>query len=462
MATTIVVCPECGAGLPYGRLSCTECGALLASVAGSVRAMRPALMPAPVDHPDPIAAVGPPEAVASEAVAPEDVAPEAVAAAAVSPAADRSLSVDSALEPTVDAEPGAALQAAAGEPAAGVAAAGVAAEPDPTPAPEPVAPALPDWKGPLPDDLVDIDEDQPLAAFATAQVRPLDPTLAATGPARDTGQAPNASATEPDQDPSGAGAAPGGRGAPVAGATNPALPTLPDWPAAAPGAAAFFATPAWAVQLERLGGQPDLDAPARHLAGAYLPPSAMFTPAPQPEPASAVARPTPGFPASGRSISDGKSATSGETPTASVEAPLDGAFVRPTTVAGWVSAVGAVVAAVAFVLPWSAQGVIGAQGDPGYLGRWGLANPAYLLVALAALGVLGLQIVRNPLPGWIRSGVIALGAGGLLLGLSWTYAAGPFGIGPGVTACALGGAILFAAGVIERRELRHDDPRPSV
>lgn len=37
MATRTVVCPECGAGVPYGRLSCIACGALLASVAGSAR-----------------------------------------------------------------------------------------------------------------------------------------------------------------------------------------------------------------------------------------------------------------------------------------------------------------------------------------------------------------------------------------------------------------------------------------
>ena len=37
MATRTVVCPECGAEVPYGRLSCVACGTLLASVAGGTR-----------------------------------------------------------------------------------------------------------------------------------------------------------------------------------------------------------------------------------------------------------------------------------------------------------------------------------------------------------------------------------------------------------------------------------------
>src|SRR3712207_3605612 len=40
MATRTVVCPECDEPVPYGRLSCANCGTLLASVAGA--AQRPA------------------------------------------------------------------------------------------------------------------------------------------------------------------------------------------------------------------------------------------------------------------------------------------------------------------------------------------------------------------------------------------------------------------------------------
>ena len=71
MATTIVVCPDCGASLAHGRLSCSECGALLASVAGgSRRAARPAMSAAEAwsslePSPDPATATTtPPEAPA--------------------------------------------------------------------------------------------------------------------------------------------------------------------------------------------------------------------------------------------------------------------------------------------------------------------------------------------------------------------------------------------------------------
>ncbi len=41
MATRTVVCPECDEPVPYGRLSCPNCGSLLASVAGAPRRVEP-------------------------------------------------------------------------------------------------------------------------------------------------------------------------------------------------------------------------------------------------------------------------------------------------------------------------------------------------------------------------------------------------------------------------------------
>ena len=43
MAARTVTCPECAKVVPYGRLSCPECGSLLASVVGSERRVDPAL-----------------------------------------------------------------------------------------------------------------------------------------------------------------------------------------------------------------------------------------------------------------------------------------------------------------------------------------------------------------------------------------------------------------------------------
>jgi hypothetical protein len=54
MTERAIVCPGCGEAVPYGRLSCPECGTLLASVAGGVR---PTVRTA--DAPDPGAAATP-------------------------------------------------------------------------------------------------------------------------------------------------------------------------------------------------------------------------------------------------------------------------------------------------------------------------------------------------------------------------------------------------------------------
>ena len=52
MAVRTIGCGACGAVVPYGRLSCPECGELLASVAGAVR--RPRLVdPETVEAADP-------------------------------------------------------------------------------------------------------------------------------------------------------------------------------------------------------------------------------------------------------------------------------------------------------------------------------------------------------------------------------------------------------------------------
>jgi hypothetical protein len=86
MATRTVVCPECAEPLPYGRLACPSCGALLASVAGSGRrtdapvtdaiAEEPLLVPDDDETPAMTSEAGAPDTDALPADAPETNGPQ--------------------------------------------------------------------------------------------------------------------------------------------------------------------------------------------------------------------------------------------------------------------------------------------------------------------------------------------------------------------------------------------------
>ena len=129
--------------------------------------------------------------------------------------------------------------------------------------------------------------------------------------------------------------------------------------------------------------------------------------------------------------------------------------------AGWLMIIGSAVATLGFLLPWS-QTVIGAEGVGTYFDTWGMASPSHLLVVLALLAVLGLAIVANPIPGWIRTCAAGLVLGGILVGLTWPYLFGPLGAGPGVMAILVGGVMLVAAGMLDLVEARHAVSEPSV
>jgi len=51
LATKVILCPECSQLVSYGRLSCTACGALLASVVGATRSERPTVVPGLPERP---------------------------------------------------------------------------------------------------------------------------------------------------------------------------------------------------------------------------------------------------------------------------------------------------------------------------------------------------------------------------------------------------------------------------
>jgi hypothetical protein len=120
---------------------------------------------------------------------------------------------------------------------------------------------------------------------------------------------------------------------------------------------------------------------------------------------------------------------------------------------GWLSVAGAAFGAVGFLLPWGVV-VIGSAGI-GYFDRWGLSGPGHLIVALAMLAILGLALVKNIIPVWIRTGLIGLGVGAYLLGLVWPYVFALPGTGPGAVIAAVGAVALTVAGLLALIADRH-------
>ena len=176
--------------------------------------------------------------------------------------------------------------------------------------------------------------------------------------------------------------------------------------------------------------------------GAYVPPILSAEPAGPPAPARAWA----GHPVGDEAASEAatsQSSWAGEL--------LDAA--RVTEFVGWLAVAGSAMAAVGFLLPWGVS-VIGASGI-GYFDRWGLAGPFHPLVLLSLLAVLGLSLVPNRVPPWLRVGVLGLGLGALLLGLAWPYLVGLSGTGPGAMVVTVGALILTAAGIVALASDRH-------
>jgi hypothetical protein len=129
--------------------------------------------------------------------------------------------------------------------------------------------------------------------------------------------------------------------------------------------------------------------------------------------------------------------------------------------ARWLSVAGSAFAAVGFLLPWG-QVVIGSN-DLSYFGRWGIAGPWHIVVALAVLAILGLALIENPVPVWLRTGLAGLGIGALLLGLVWPYLALPvLGTGPGALIGGIGGAALVVSGLLVLVTDRHAGASRSV
>ena len=132
-------------------------------------------------------------------------------------------------------------------------------------------------------------------------------------------------------------------------------------------------------------------------------------------------------------------------------------FRTPKDLPGWLVAVGSLVGAIAFVLPFSGGYVIGGGVDPSYFGLWGLANPANLVLMLAV----DRRCCSSPssrAASRCRSGPWSCRSSwvGWFLGVVWGYATGPFGLGLGADAIAIGAIVLIIGGALAAA--RADDP----
>jgi hypothetical protein len=200
------------------------------------------------------------------------------------------------------------------------------------------------------------------------------------------------------------------------------------------------------------------------IAGAYLPPSAVFavpaggasgmvrTTQPisrkpsssSPAPAPARARPAVAAPEPGRAA-------------LLADIPID----APDDIPTWLVAVGSAVAAVSFVLPWGENGMIGGGVDGGFFSSWGLANAANVVPLVAALIALWLQLAPGVRRTPVRTALVGLLLGGPLAGVAFVYAASPFGLGTGGVGIVAGAALLLAGGGLALRS-RHAPPQPPV
>lgn len=189
--------------------------------------------------------------------------------------------------------------------------------------------------------------------------------------------------------------------------------------------------------------------------GAYVPPMPVtVVPAGPPAPAREWAGHGPDASRPG----DGVGTAS--TGTAPSHVPAADRQARFAEFVGWLSVAGAAFAAVGFLLPWGLV-VIGSAGI-GYFDRWGLSGPGHVIIALGMLAVLGLALIKNVIPVWIRTGLVGLGLGAYLLGLVWPYIFALPGTGPGALIAAIGAVALTVAGLLALITDRHAGTESSV
>ncbi len=431
MSVKTIECGECGETVPYGRLACPSCGALLAAVAGApppaVRVIEPEVAsaePSPSavgsDAIDPVAATTSQETPQAGLASDLPTAPDPVAAADLATVDPATAATSETPAPVARQAKPAAAPARARRPAA------IATEAAITD-PEPAATIT----------------DQPAATAESPEPLPAD--IPSTSPApvpvgfllEPATDAPPPSSYLLDNDD--------GVDPPVDELDSPWPPLLKSEPAIVARPYGWSGTPGVAGT-----------AAAPPVPGAYLPPSSA------PAPAPAMAAMTAG-PLAAAAV---PAAPSVSETAAAARLRISDAFVgidrpRLVEISGWFVIVGSAMSILGFFLPWSMV-VIGANGTGGYLDDWGLASPTHLFVLVGLLIVLGLGVVETGAPDWLRTGVLGLTFGGLLLGLLWPYAVGPLGADFGAMVTVLGAVAMLIGGGVASWATRHVEPPPAV
>lgn len=239
-------------------------------------------------------------------------------------------------------------------------------------------------------------------------------------------------------------------------------------PSATPSATATVARPATREQRPKAPPREPRPAGAPPVPGSYLAPSATYVApvASRSAPMAAVAPAATAWPTSRRfeapAVAPNGNGTYGSAvPVAAPAAPAASAAATARGLSDWLTLGGSVLVIISFLLPWATDGVIGSRGT-GFTADWGLANPGHLILIAAAIAVLLLQAVANPVPVWVRSAALPLLVGGILTGLAFAYYARPAGGGSGVAVLLAGALVLIAGGILASRPQRNGTSASSV
>ncbi len=436
MTATSIVCRECGSPVPYGRLSCPSCGELLASVAGARPPGAPVTTSAAPTTPSRSTrpATGAPVAAAAKAAPRTPAATPKPAAPTVKPPAPAASETPAPTAAPATSSRRSRVSQTFGRPAK-------TREPALAPAPvvEPTPVEIAAAPTPIEIEAAPVTSQATPVQAAPAPVRVTPPVLGDWPVAEPTAEpGPTTPGALASHDRALATDAPAP--APVSAAVAGPIPSTAAvaWPPAA--------WPADEARPRPPASVPRPPAPTGAVAGAYLAPSATYT-AGGPRPAMPTIPPEP--------------VSAPMTAAATASATGRRGMAVPAELAEWLAIGGSVLVIVSFVLPWATDGVIGSRGS-GYTSDWGLANPGHLVLILATLTILVLHIVPNRVPRWVRSGVLPLLVGGVLLGLAFAYYARPFGGGTGVAVELAGALVLVGGGLLGIPSARNEPTTPGV